>query len=86
MTDNTVAPVENEIKGEEGTKGDARQNGDNEVLESLCGKNGEWETRKISIMGVVKRFISQLSYGQELTRCSPVPVLHRIFLSLLTML
>jgi len=41
-----------------------------EVLESLCGKNGEWETRKISIMGVVKRFISQLSYGQELTRIS----------------
>jgi hypothetical protein len=41
-----------------------------EPLESLCGKNGEWESRKISIMGVVKRFISQLSYGQELTRIS----------------
>jgi len=43
---------------------------DDQQVESLCGKNGEWETRKISIMGVVKRFISQLSYGQELTRIS----------------
>jgi hypothetical protein len=41
-----------------------------EVWESLCGRNGEWENRKISIMGVVKRFISQLSYGQDLTRIS----------------
>lgn len=40
------------------------------LAESLCGKNGEWESRKISIMGVVKRFISQLSYGQDLTRIS----------------
>jgi len=58
-----VNPAESEKKG--------NQNEDNkEVLESLCGRNGEWETRKISIMGVVKRFISQLSYGQELTRIS----------------
>lgn len=49
-----------------------QQNGiaNEEPLESLCGRNGEWESRKISIMGVVKRFISQLSYGQELTRIS----------------
>jgi len=67
MTDTSASA---EKKGEE-EKGETSQNGeDNEVLESLCGKNGEWETRKISIMGVVKRFISQLSYGQELTRIS----------------
>lgn len=66
MTD-TATPAETK-KTVEDTQG---QNGEaNEPVESLCGKNGEWETRKISIMGVVKRFISQLSYGQELTRIS----------------
>lgn len=39
-----------------------------EVLQSYAGISGEWETRQISIMGVVKRFISQLSYGQDLTK------------------
>jgi len=53
-----------------GSSSSQADNSSDEVLESLCGKNGEWETRKISIMGVVKRFISQLSYGQELTRIS----------------
>jgi len=43
---------------------------DGEPLNSLCGKGGEWENRKINILGVVKRFISQLSYGQDLTRIS----------------
>lgn len=56
--------------GEEGSNAHKSENTNDEVVESLCGKNGEWETRKISIMGVVKRFISQLSYGQELTRIS----------------
>jgi len=35
---------------------------------SYAGVPGDWETRQISIIGVVKRFISQLSYGQDLTR------------------
>jgi len=39
-----------------------------EQLTSFANVHGEWETRPISIMGVVKRFISQLSYGQDLTR------------------
>jgi hypothetical protein len=71
MTDTTVASV-GEPKGVEATeKVDQNEKSTtNEPLESLCGKNGEWESRKISIMGVVKRFISQLSYGQELTRIS----------------
>jgi len=41
-----------------------------EKLQSYAGVSGEWETRQISIMGVVKRFISQLSYGQDLTKIS----------------
>lgn len=41
-----------------------------EELKSYAGVSGEWETRQISIMGVVKRFISQLSYGQDLTKIS----------------
>lgn len=41
---------------------------DDDHLTSLYNSGGEWENRKISIMGVVKRFISQLSYGQDLTR------------------
>jgi hypothetical protein len=68
-TDSNVSSVESQKDGE--AKDVSKEEGTNdEQLESLCGKNGEWETRKISIMGVVKRFISQLSYGQELTRIS----------------
>lgn len=55
---------EAEVNGKqekEGEKGD-------EKLESLAAVQGEWTTRQISIMGVVKRFISQLSYGQDLTK------------------
>lgn len=37
-------------------------------LKSYAEIRGDWETRPISIIGVVKRFISQLSYGQDLTR------------------
>ncbi len=55
------------------TKSPSQQVLDDEHLGSLCGKNGEWESRKISIMGVVKRFISQLSYGQDLTRFVLLP-------------
>lgn len=67
MTDST----ESTVVAREGEQGVANGESANEApLESLCGKNGEWESRKISIMGVVKRFISQLSYGQELTRIS----------------
>lgn len=74
MTDAKVVDTQQdgereETKGEENGENN-KQEDDNEITESLCGKNGEWETRKISIMGVVKRFISQLSYGQELTRIS----------------
>lgn len=62
------AKEENGVVTENGTS--STSNGKDEKLESLCGKGGEWENRKISIMGVVKRFISQLSYGQDLTRIS----------------
>jgi len=65
MTDTASSAVDTPQGEDKGV----RQEGE-EAVESLCGKNGEWETRKISIMGVVKRFISQLSYGQELTRIS----------------
>jgi len=41
---------------------------ENGEWKSLAGVTGDWETRQISIIGVVKRFISQLSYGQDLTR------------------
>lgn len=61
--------VEEEVT-EDGTPPSEVVDQDEEHLDSLCGKNGEWENRKISIMGVVKRFISQLSYGQDLTRIS----------------
>jgi hypothetical protein len=30
----------------------------------------EWETRKISLFGVAKSFVSQLSVGQDLTKVS----------------
>jgi len=74
MADETkVVDTQQDGEGEETRgkgNGEKKQEDDNEIVESLCGKNGEWETRKISIMGVVKRFISQLSYGQELTRIS----------------
>eukprot|EP01119_Soliformovum_irregulare_P023366 TRINITY_DN814_c0_g1_i1.p1 TRINITY_DN814_c0_g1~~TRINITY_DN814_c0_g1_i1.p1 ORF type:complete len:394 (+),score=100.97 TRINITY_DN814_c0_g1_i1:121-1302(+) len=40
-------------------------------------KGGEWETRKISIIGAAKSLISQLSVGQDLTRVSlPAIFLH----------
>jgi len=55
---------------ENGTSSACNSENSDGRLESLCGKGGEWENRKISIMGVVKRFISQLSYGQDLTRIS----------------
>jgi len=58
---------------------------------SYAGVSGEWETRQISIMGVVKRFISQLSYGQDLTKISmpseflnPYSVLEMVSLRYLT--
>lgn len=66
MTDTDQAGARDEGVVVNGSSSDAKD----ENLESLCGKNGEWENRKISIMGVVKRFISQLSYGQDLTRIS----------------
>ena len=37
---------------------------------SYAAQDGEWKYRKISIMGAVKSFISQLSLGQELTKVS----------------
>jgi len=37
---------------------------------SYLDKPGEWETRRISIIGVAKSFISQLSVGQDLTKIS----------------
>jgi len=45
-------------------------NGNGYAEQSYATVRGEWETRQISIIGVVKRFISQLSYGQDLTRIS----------------
>jgi hypothetical protein len=50
------------------TTTDEVNNNEDEKLQSYAGVTGEWETRQISIMGVVKRFISQLSYGQDLTK------------------
>ncbi|KAF2078558.1 hypothetical protein CYY_000181 [Polysphondylium violaceum] len=40
------------------------------TLMSYADLHGEWENREISIFGVVKSFISQLSIGQELTKVS----------------
>jgi len=37
---------------------------------SYSDVRGEWEDRKISVVGVVKSFISQLRIGQDLTRVS----------------
>jgi hypothetical protein len=37
---------------------------------SYADVRGEWEQRKISIVGVVKNFIGQLKVGQELTKVS----------------
>ncbi|EGC29631.1 hypothetical protein DICPUDRAFT_42591, partial [Dictyostelium purpureum] len=39
-------------------------------LVSYSDIHGEWESREISIFGVVKSFISNLSIGQELTKVS----------------
>jgi hypothetical protein len=52
------------------SKSGSQDNVNGEELKSYAGVTGEWETRQISIMGVVKRFISQLSYGQDLTKIS----------------
>jgi hypothetical protein len=45
-----------------------------EMAEHECVSNveldGEWKTRKISLMGVVRSFVSQLRPGQDLTRVS----------------
>jgi len=37
---------------------------------SYIDQHGDWENRKISIIGVAKSFISQLSIGQDLTKIS----------------
>lgn len=66
MTDTEEQVVENDARV---TEEKARVDSD-VPLESLCGKGGDWESRQISIMGVVKRFISRLSYEQDLTRIS----------------
>eukprot|EP01119_Soliformovum_irregulare_P013605 TRINITY_DN3640_c0_g1_i1.p1 TRINITY_DN3640_c0_g1~~TRINITY_DN3640_c0_g1_i1.p1 ORF type:complete len:731 (+),score=236.41 TRINITY_DN3640_c0_g1_i1:64-2256(+) len=42
---------------------------------SYVDGDGEWKTRKISLMGVVKSFVSQLAPGQDLTRVSLPAVL-----------
>lgn len=39
-------------------------------MSTLSQEGAEWETRKISIFGAAKSFISQLSIGQDLTRVS----------------
>jgi len=41
-----------------------------ETLHSYADVTGEWESRKISIFGVARSFIGQLTYGQDLTRVS----------------
>jgi hypothetical protein len=79
MTDTEQVAVDNarEQNGELKENGSSSSsNARDEKMESLCGKGGEWENRKISIMGVVKRFISQLSYGQDLTRCHSITSMH----------
>jgi len=53
---------------EELNKSGVQETNSEQELKSYAGVPGEWETRQISIMGVVKRFISQLSYGQDLTK------------------
>jgi hypothetical protein len=42
----------------------------NNTISSYVDKDGEWRTRKITLMGVVKSFVSQLRPGQDLTRVS----------------
>jgi hypothetical protein len=37
---------------------------------SLVAENGEWKTRKINLLQVVKSFVSQLKPGQDLTKIS----------------
>src|SRR4051794_36465753 len=39
-------------------------------LISLADQDGEWRTRKINLLGVVRSFVSQLRPGQDLTRVS----------------
>jgi hypothetical protein len=49
---------------------------DNEAF-SYVDADGEWKTRKITLMGVVRSFVSQLKPGQDLTRVSlPAVLLH----------
>jgi hypothetical protein len=44
---------------------------------SLVDQDGEWKFRKITLMGVVRSFVSQLRPGQDLTRVSlPAVLLH----------
>lgn len=44
---------------------------------SYVDQVGEWKTRKISMMGVVKSFVSQLTVGQDLTRVTlPSQLVH----------
>jgi len=69
-TEHVVADARGKEGKENGTATKGKPEEEEEKLESLCGRNGEWENRKISIMGVVGRFISQLSYDQDLTRIS----------------
>ncbi len=42
---------------------------------SYVDKAGEWETRKISIIGALQSFISQLTVGEEITKVSLPAVL-----------
>lgn len=44
--------------------------------DSYVDKEGEWRYRKISLMGVVKSFVSQLKLGQDLTKGN---ILHKNF-------
>lgn len=57
---------------------------------SFVGVRGEWETRKITFMGVVRSFVSQLRIGQDLTKksmpaifCNPYSVLEFVSYRLL---
>ncbi len=44
-------------------------------LISLVAEDGEWKNRKITLMGVLRSFITQLKPGQDLTRVSLPAVL-----------
>jgi len=68
-TNTSLEEDEDEVTQEE-PQNAVVQNGHHGEYQSYVCVHGEWETRQISIIGVVKRFISQLSYGQDLTRIS----------------